>query len=188
MTEIIVCFLRSSSHLLEDHILNRVAALRAPGSAKEPMVHVELYFPDKGQQANGLSAGIHYGGTMFMYPKTFKRSDWVFHAIPASETQIKKAKAFCRRQVGAQFNYAGFYLPAMCNLTHNYRVHNSDYKRMPWYCSELVSYALLHAGIIDGTTAKISSTHPQQCYENLTDACDTYIASARNLQSTSIEL
>ena len=188
MTEIIVCFLRSSSHLLEDHILNRMAAYRAPGDSDEPMVHVELYFPDRNSSNNGLSAGIHYGGKMFLHAKTFKRSDWVFHAIPASEAQIKKAKAFCRRQIGAPFNYAGFYLPAMCNITHNYRVKNASHKRMPWYCSELVSYALLHAGIIDSTTAKISSYHPQQTYESLTGACDMYIASARNLQSTSIEL
>ncbi len=191
MTQIIVCYLRSSSDLLEDHILNRLAAFRAPRCSAqegEPMVHTELYFPDTNNRNTGLSAGIHYGGTMFMYPKSFKRSDWVFHSIPASSQQIAKAKAFCRRQMGATFNYAGFYLPPMCNVSHSYRVKNSGHKRMPWYCSELVSYALLHAGIIDNTTAKMAAAHPNQTFHAISEACDVFMDSARSLHDTSITL
>lgn len=187
---VIVCYLRSSSDLLEDHILNRLAALRAPGAQSNgaPIVHAELYFPDSNNRDTGLSAGIHYGGTMFMYPKKFKRSGWVFQSIPASTQQVAKAKAFCRRQIGAQFNYAGFYLPSMCNVSHAYRTRNACHKRMPWYCSELVAYALLHAGIVDDATAKAASVHPNQTYHAIADNCSTCMDSARSLLDTSIEL
>lgn len=191
MSQVIVCYLRSSSELLEDHVLNRLAAYRAPHSSHNdgaPMVHVELYFPDSTNRDAGLSAGIHYGGKMFMFPKRFQRNDWVFHAIPASHAQVAKAKSFCRRQVGAGFNYAGFYLPRACNVSHSYRVHNSGHKRMSWYCSELVSYALCHAGIIDSAVAKLASEHPNQTYHAIAESCDTFMDSARSLTSTSIEL
>ena len=187
---IIVCYLRSSSTLLQDHFLNRMAAIRAPATDdnSEPMVHVELYFPDPSDRDTGLSAGIHYGGRMFMFPKTFKRTDWTFHSVPATQRQVAKAKAFCRRQLGASFNYQGFFLPSPCNLTHSYRVRNADTKRMQWYCSELVSYALHHAGILDDAATKHASKHPTAMYNVMNDHCDTYMDSARSLKGNIIQL
>ena len=193
MTEgrkIIVCYLRASSAVLEDHILNRLAASFAPDSesADDAVVHVELYFPDQHNRDKGLSAGIHYGGRMFMFPKAFSRSDWTFHSIPATDRQVQLAKSFCERQRGAGFNYAGFFLPRVCNLGHSYRVRNSDTKRMPWYCSELVAYTLLHAGLLSGQDAADASVHPHAAYLTIQAQCDTYMDSARSLANQALDL
>ena len=125
---------------------------------------------------------------MFMFPKTFRRTDWTFHSVPVTERQLTRAKAFCRRQLGAGFNYQGFFLPSPCNIGHSYRVRNADTKRMPWYCSELVSYALHHAGVLDDTAAKLASSHPTATFNVMHDHVDTYMDSARSLKGDIIQL
>tara|TARA_Y100000310_G_C20496324_1_gene721715 strand:- start:246 stop:839 length:594 start_codon:yes stop_codon:yes gene_type:complete len=189
--QIIVCYLRASSTVLEDHILNRLAALFAPRSenpADSAIVHVELYFPDDSNRDTGLSAGIHYGGQMFMYPKSFRRSDWTFHSIPATQRQVTLAKAFCERQRGAPFNYAGFFMPQPCNIGHGYRMRNMDSARMPWYCSELVAYTLMHAGILDTGATLRARVHPQSSYDVIQEQCATYMDCARSLKGDILKL
>jgi hypothetical protein len=188
--KIIICYLKASSAVLEDHFLNRMAAAFAPKRNKsdDAVVHVELYFPDRHNRDTGVSAGIHYGGNMFMFPKAFSRSDWTFHSIPATDRQVALAKAFCERQRGAGFNYTGFFLKDACNLGHSYRVRNSDIKRMPWYCSELVAYTLLHAGILSDSDAREARVHPHAAYEIIQSRCNTYMDSARSLIDQSLTL
>jgi len=188
--KIVACYLRSSSALLDDHVLNRLAARFAPSThdGREPVVHVELFFPDKGNPDNGVSAGIHYGGQMFMHPKRFRRADWTFQSIPATETQVARAKQFCERQKGASFNHIGFFMPGMCNMGHSYRERNLATKKMPWYCSELVAYTLMHAGLIDSHCAKRARVHPQHVYDVIQDNCSVYVDCARSFRNTSLEL
>jgi len=188
--KILICYLRSGSQVLDDHILNRMAAWWAPSvdQGQEPVVHVELYFPDTSNRNTGVSAGIHYGGQMFMHPKSFRRNDWVFHSISATPHQVRLAKSFCERQRGAAFNYLGFYGPTMCNLGHQYRTRNIDTKVMPWYCSELVAYTLLHAGLLDDTAAREAAKHPQTAYNIIQETCGTYMDSARSLQGNILQL
>ena len=189
-SKIIVCYLKASSAVLQDHFLNRMAAAFAPKGpeSKDAVVHVELYFPDKGNRDRGLSAGIHYGGQMFMFPKAFSRSDWTFHSIAATDRQVSLAKNFCERQRGAGFNYPGFFLPDTCNLGHAYRLRNLDTKRMPWYCSELVAYTLLHAGILGDDDARAARLHPHAAYTIIQDRCHTYMDSARSLHGNILQL
>ena len=188
--KIIICYLKASSAVLEDHFLNRMAAAFAPKRNKsdDAVVHVELYFPDRHNRDTGVSAGIHYGGNMFMFPKAFSRSDWTFHSIPATDRQVGLAKQFCERQRGAGFNYAGFFLPRACNLGHSYRIRNLDTKRMPWYCSELVAYTLLHAGLIGEDAAYEARLHPHAAYNVIQQRCDTYMDSARSLKGRTLQL
>ena len=188
--KIIACYLRSSSALLDDHILNRLAARFAPQDKdnREPVVHVELFFPNEDNPEHGVSAGIHYGGQKFMHPKRFHRKDWTFQSIPATETQVSRAKQFCERQKGASFNHVGFFMPGMCNLGHAYRERHLAVKKMPWYCSELVAYTLMHAGIIDSRCAKIARVHPQHVYDILQDNCSVYVDCARSFRDTSLDL
>ena len=188
--KIVACYLRASSALLDDHILNRLAARFAPTThdGREPVVHVELFFPDKHNPGSGVSAGIHYGGQMFMHPKLFRRTDWTFQSIPATETQFSRAKQFCERQKGASFNHVGFFMPAMCNMGHSYRERNLSTKKMPWYCSELVAYTLMHAGVIDSQCTKIARLHPQHVYDAIQDNCSVYIDCARSFRNTLLEL
>ncbi len=188
--KIVACYLRSSSALLDDHVLNRLATYFAPPTMdnREPVVHVELYFPDENCPENGVSAGIHYGGQMFMHAKRFQRANWTFQSIPATENQVARAKRFCERQKGAPFNRFGFYMPAMCNMGHRYREQNLLTKKMPWYCSELVAYTLLHAGLIDTQCAKHARLHPQSMYDAIQESCNVFVDCARSFDSTTLEL
>ena len=137
----------------------------------------------------GLSAGIHYGGKVFMYPKLFSRKHWVFHAIPATQRQIEKAKEFFKVQQGASFNYRGFFGPEMCNISHSNRLislHNK--KRSQWFCSELVSYALMHAGILSSEDTLIARKHPNASYHVIQNKCDTFVDCARVVDQQNLQL
>jgi len=74
------CFLASTSELLEDHILNRLAAQTAPSTAKGsklgPKVHVELLFMPTG---NKITPTLNVGGAVYKdvqvsVPKTTRSS------------------------------------------------------------------------------------------------------------------
>ena len=190
--KIVVCYLRAGSAVLDDHILNRLAKYFAPryndGHDHEPVVHVELFFPNAVSDG-GLSAGIHYGGKVFMYPKTFSRKHWVFHSIPATPEQIKRAKEFFQSQQGASFNYRGFFCPEMCNIGHSTRLMCiNGKKRSQWYCSELVSYALMHAGILQEKDVLKARKHPNASYHVIQNKCSTFVDCARVLRSQQLEL
>lgn len=189
--KIIACYLRAGSSVLEDHILNRMAAYMAPkydGDEQDPVVHVELFFPNVDDTTTGLSAGICYGGQVFMHPKQFTRTNWEFHSIPVTEDQLRKAKAFCDRQRGAGFNYRGFFSPRPCGLGHDYRAARLATHKMPWYCSELVAYTLMHAGVLDGPNAYEASAHPNAAYNIIDTYCNTFIDCARNISHKRLEL
>jgi hypothetical protein len=189
--KIIICYLRADSDVLEDHILNRLAARLAPkydDDEREPVVHVEMFFPDLHDTSTGLSAGICYGGKVFMHPKRFSRTTWEFHSVPVTESQLYRAKEFSDRQRGASFNYRGFFMPQPCGLGHDYRSQRLATHKMPWYCSELVSYALMHAGVLEGDKAYLASKHPNATYQVIERHCDTFIDCARNLHKHKFEL
>lgn len=191
--KIVICYLRANSALLEDHFLNRLAQYFAPRAEHEdtqvpPVVHVELFFPGNNQNDTGLSAGIHYGGTTFLYPKTFSRKHWVFHSIPATARQVSLAKEFCRRQQGSSFNYRGFFAPSFLNISHATRLKGLESKRMPWYCSELATYALLHAGLIDDKEAIAAKVHPNAVYNVVQHCCNTFLDTARTITAKPLQL
>ena len=153
----------------------------------DPVVHVELYFPDAHGEG-GLSSGIHYGGTTFLHPKTFSRKNWVFHAIPATAEQVRAAKAFCGRQAGTEFNYRGFFLHSIFNISHATRMDGLDTKRMPWYCSELVAYTLHYANLLDAAGTIEARGHPNAAYNVIQNRCETYLDCARSLNGRKLEL
>lgn len=189
--KIIICYLRADSDVLEDHILNRMAANVAPtynNDERAPVVHVEMFFPNLRDESTGLSAGICYGGQVFMHPKKFSRPNWEFHSVPVTEAQLTKAKAFCDRQRGARFNYRGFFMPQPCGLGHSYRSQRLGTHKMPWYCSELVSYALMHAGVLNAENTYMASKHPNAAYHVIENHCDTFLDCARNIKQHKFEL
>lgn len=194
MSKIVICYLRADSQLLDDHILNRLASFFAPQYAQDkahekPVVHVELFFPDRAHAEKGVSSGIHYGGSAFMHPKAFSRKHWVFHSINATPDQVRRAKEFCRIQQGASFNYRGFFSPAFMNIGHATRIKGlKSNKRMPWYCSELTSYALYHAGILDDAQSIAARAHPHAAYHVIQECCDTYMDTARALNNKPLQL
>jgi len=193
--KIIVCYLRAGSAVLDDHILNRLAKYFAPRfddnstPALDPVVHVELFFPNTKNPSGGMSAGIHYGGKAFIHPKKFTRKNWVFHAIPATAAQIQRAKQFCERQRGSPFNHRGFYLPTMFNWSHASRVsgiHNN--RKMPWYCSELVAYTLMDAGILNREQTLLARTHPNATHHVIQNNCVTFVDCARVFKGKALHL
>lgn len=194
--KIIVCYLRAGSAVLDDHILNRLAKYFAPRFAsdqaehdQEPVVHVELFFPHAHNPEGGLSAGIHYGGRAFMHPKKFSRKNWVFHSIPATNEQVARAKAFCQRQEGSPFNNRGFYLPTFLNWSHSSRLSGIHAKKkMPWYCSELVAYTLMDAGLLDKEQTLLARTHPNAAYHVIQNSCNTFVDCARVLNGRPLSL
>ena len=59
---------------------------------------------------------------------------------------------------------------------------------MPWYCSELVAYTLMHAGVLDGPNAYEASSHPNAAYNIIDTYCNTFIDCARNFTNKRLEL
>lgn len=182
-----VCFLTSSSELLEKSILNTMAAKFAPYNTedREPMVHVELFFPTATSQNAilGHSCGIHYGGKVFCAPKRFSKNNWLFRTIPVTKAQYQKLLHFCKTQENGKFNYIGYYAP--CSLVpRGHRLQEPLIHEQSWYCSELVTSALEYAGLLE--RGSDSHTHPDRLYENIKDL--SYADCARSLSNTVLNL
>ena len=185
--KVMVCFLPSSSELLQKSILNSMAARFAPANSdnREPMVHVELFFPTASSNESilGHSCGIHYGGTVFCAPKKFSKRNWLFRTLSVTKDQHKKLLHFCKSQENGKFNYAGYYAP--CSLVpRRQRIQDPLINEQSWYCSELVSSALEYAGILE--IGGDSHTHPDRLFENIKDV--TYADCARSLETTILDL
>lgn len=182
---VMVCFLPASSDLLEKSVLNTMAAKLAPAvtdNRTHPMVHAELFFPEYEIEdtVGGESCGIHYGGTVFMAPKTFSRKNWLFRSIGVTQEQRDKLRNFCRKQVGGGFNYLGYYAP--CSLFSGTDVHNDQTRS--WYCSELAASALQHANVIDMDGN--AHLHPELLYQAVLDA--SFADCGRTVQFSKLQL
>jgi len=183
--KVLVCFVRSDSDLLQQgSILNRMAAYYGSGTREAPMVHAELFFPKPGASKSadvfGESCGIHYGGKVFMAPKTFSRNNWVFRTYSVSDDAYRKVKEFCADRVGDAFNYLGYFTP--CNLSRSTAPSNGR----SWYCSELVAAALHEGGLLDAKDLKYASAHPDLLYDTIVR--DTYADCGRNIESARLQV
>ncbi len=189
--KLMVCFLPSSSELLEKSVLNTLAAKLAPSTGanrSEPMVHAELFFPkyEMGDVVGGDSCGIHYGGKVFVSPKTFSRKNWVFRSISCTPEQYKSTMDFCQSQVGGGFNYLGYYAP--CNLFNNGGNTQNGMaldNMQSWYCSELTAAALRHSNILS-PSASDAHKHPESLYQAIMDV--SYADSARKFTPGALQL
>ena len=185
--KVMVCFLPSSSELLQKSFLNTMATRLAPKNKdnREPMVHVELFFPTSCSNDSmlGHSCGIHYGGQVFCAPKKFSKRNWLFRTIPISKPQHEKLLRFCKSQEKGKFNYAGYYAPCSLMPRKN-RIQEPLISEQSWYCSELVTSALEYAGVIEqGSDAH---RHPDCLYEHIKDL--TYADCARSLSTAVLDL
>lgn len=87
------CFLASTSELLEDHILNRLAASTAPstaeGSQLGPKVHVELLFMPTGKR---VAPKLNVGGAIYeevSAPKSATMRQSRFENVEEAKTDYK---------------------------------------------------------------------------------------------------
>jgi len=182
---VMVCFLPASSDLLEKSVLNTLAAKLAPAvtdGRQHPMVHTELFFPEYeiADSVGGKSCGIHYGGNVFLEPKTFSRKNWLFRSISVTPKQRSMVMEFCKQQVGGGFNYLGYYAP--CSLFSGTTEKTAPARS--WYCSELTAGALQHAGVLqrDG----VCHLHPELLYQTVVDV--SYADCGRSINLGKLEL
>lgn len=185
--KVMICFLPSSSDLLQKSWLNTMAAKLAPKNDenREPMVHVELFFPTRTSQDSilGHSCGIHYGGKVFYAPKQFSKKNWMFRTLPVTRQQHAKLLRFSKAQENGGFNYSGYYAPCSLMPRKN-RISEPLIEEQSWYCSELVASALEYANLLQpGSDAH---THPDALYEQVKDS--TYADCARSLDTAILKL
>lgn len=183
--KVTVCFVRSDSDLLQQgSVLNRLAAYYASGQREKPMVHAELFFPTSSSSnssvVSGQSCGIHYGGKVFMAPKTFSRKNWIFRTYSVTDKAYNAVKQFCADRVGDAFNYLGYFTP--CNLSQSTAPANGR----SWYCSELVAMALHEGGLIGADDMKYASSHPDLLYDTVVP--NTYADCSRNIVSAKLQV
>lgn len=189
--KVVVCFLPADSALLEDHWLNRAAAYRSPQRTDvpgaPPMVHTELFFPNEARNTSdsivGRSLGVHYGGQVFLAPKRFSKTHWEFQSLPCTEQQYQNMLKFARQQIGGAFNYMGYYTP--CGVSQSTRAL-SDHVTQNWYCSELVSHALWHGGLLQ--SPHVAGAHPQTLFDEVVQNGDTFHDTARDLTKADIKI
>ena len=165
-----VCALPANSELLERSWLNRAAAWRAGTRHKNPMVHMELFFPENADtlDASGLGVGIVYGGKVFVKPKMFHRSTWKFMGIPVTQLQFDRCLDWCRQREGCKFNKMGFY--GGCNQANRY------------YCSQLVGDCLRDNGVAELTNKQCS--HPNRLYDALQQETISFIGTPKLAERT----
>ncbi len=172
MKTIYVCFLENDEELMEQHILNRIAARLAPSSYKnKPKIHVELFFPSEHVDENadvmiGKACSIYYNKKVFLLQKQFSRKQWSFRKLnDISDTQYNKVYNFCKAHVGDPFNHLSYFTyPVNCKQVTPYwgRMFNMKPR---WFCSEICVEALKAGGIFEKDMHP--SIHPQELYSIL---------------------
>ena len=166
-----LAFLPADSELLESHWLNSMASKVAPSGNAIPKIHVELLFEEKSDEDDviGKACSIHYNGEVFLEPKRFSRKQWQFRKLSCTKHQAEDALNFCKAHVGEKFNHLGYFLhPVMpCQITPH-TMQTFGLSNTPrWYCSEIVSAALLTSGICDGIPV---SCHPEKLFQLVKDS------------------
>ena len=182
MPTLYVCFLENDQEIMEQHVLNRLAAMLS--SSDRAKIHVELFFPEEnhGDIVSGKACSIHYSGKVFLAKKNFSRKQWCFRTVNTSEDQYNRIKSFCEAHVGNNFNYLGYYLqPLNLPITPYHPMRFGFQPR--WFCSEICIEALKAGNVIDKNTN--ASMHPHELFEALQDA--TTADSVRNYKKLDIQ-
>lgn len=168
--QIMLCFVRSDSTILQESWLNSAASFFAPRAPRNsaPYIHAEILFVPKNNDLRnktdvyGEACSIVYGGKVHLQKKRFSRKEWEFRSIECTETQFKNMKNFCKEHVGDGFNHWGYFMYwtgifAPKPMFYTYLGMNPR-----WYCSEIV-IATLKAGDILKPSFP-SAEHPDRLY------------------------
>ena len=166
--QIMLCFVRSDSDILEASWLNRAASSLAhneDGSA--PFIHSELLFCPPGAASGkdsvaGLACSIVYGSTVHLETKRFSRKEWFFRSMTCSKGQYNEMMSFCQAVKGNGFNHLGYFLywspisPSPMSYTYLGLAPR-------FFCSEVVIAALKAGAILDSSVS--TSMHPNELYK-----------------------
>jgi hypothetical protein len=171
--QIMICFVRSDSAVLQESWLNTAASYFAPRAARTgaPYIHAELLFVPKNNalrnsaEVYGDACSIVYSGTVHMTKKRFSRKEWEFRSMECTEKQYKTMKNFCNEHVGESFNHVGYFMywAGIFAPKPIFYTYFGMYPR--WYCSEIVIGALKAGGILENTFP--SAEHPDRLYHHI---------------------
>ena len=164
MRELVLCFLDIQSEALEDNWLNRAAASIVPNCSRIrngkpcPIVHVEIWFRDTPK--DGYSCSICYNKRVHWHKKSFSRV-WSFRSIYCSEEAYSAIKSWCMMQRGCGFNTLGFFgMGLRLRMSGAWTTFFGFRPR--YFCSELVTKALVHGGILAKTQRTV--IHPEELF------------------------
>jgi len=167
--QIMLCFVRSDSSVLQESWLNTAASFFAPRAVRNgpPYIHAELLFPPKDNGAKkadlyGDACSIVYGGTVHFTKKRFSRKEWEFRSMECSEEQYNDMKDFCKLHVGDTFNHLGYFMYWAGMFAPKPMFYTYFGMRPKWYCSEIVIGALKKGGIFDNSFP--AAEHPDSLY------------------------
>lgn len=188
MPQLQLCFVRADSEILDPSMLNRAAAYMANSSdGQPPYIHVELLFVPRGRGADGGSdvvgeaCSIVYGSGVHLERKRFSRRQWVFRSIQVSEDEYERIYDYCRSHIGEKFNYMGYFM-FWSPLKISPHFYTKLGMKPRWFCSQIVTSALQHAGIIDENIS--TSVHPNDLYQMV--RLNTMADCGRNLDNVEI--
>ena len=167
--QIMICFVRSDSAVLQESWLNTAATYFASNSnGSAPYIHAELLFvPANNALQNqseiyGTACSIVYNGYVHLEKKRFSRKEWVFRSMECTEKQWKDMYSFCQNHKGDSFNHLGYYFYWTGILAPS--PYSYTYLGMSprWYCSEIVIAALKQGNLINQDVSE--GTHPNTLY------------------------
>ena len=166
--QIMLCFVRSDSDILESSWLNRAASsLASNEDGSAPFIHSELLFCPPGTSSGtdsvaGLACSIVYGGAVHLETKRFSRKEWFFRSMKCSKGQYNSMMDFCKSVKGNGFNHMGYFLYwspiSPSPMSYTYLGMSPRY-----FCSEVVIAALKSGAILDETVE--TSMHPNDLYK-----------------------
>lgn len=190
MPQLQLCFVRADSEILDPSMLNRAAAYMAKNkdSDQPPYIHVELLFVPNGRSENGVdvvgeACSIVYGSGVHLERKRFSKRQWVFRSVQCSDEEYNTIYNFCRDHRGEPFNYLGYFL-FWSPLKISPHFYNALGMSSRWFCSQIVTAALKHGGMIDESVS--ASLHPNELYHMV--KLNTMVDCGRNLDTVALKL
>lgn len=169
MRQIMLCFVRSDSSILQESWLNSAASLLAPRAPRNsvPYIHVEILFMPKnhGNQntdVSGEACSIVYGGNVHFIKKKFSRKEWEFRSLECSDTDFETMKNFCKLHTGDKFNYLGYFTYWLGIFSPKPSFYTLFGLKHRWYCSEIVIAALKAGNILKSSFP--TAEHPDRLY------------------------
>ena len=189
--QIMLCFVRSDSAVLQESWLNSAASALAPRNPRNgsPYIHVEILFVPKNNslrntaEVYGDACSIVYSGSVHLSKKRFSRKEWEFRSMECTEKQYNDMKTYCKQRVGEGFNHAGYFLYWAGFLAPKPMFYTYLGMSPRWYCSEIVIAALRAGNLIDENYP--SAEHPDNLYHHI--KTKSMIDCGRNMKEVTLQ-
>lgn len=189
--QIMLCFVRSDSSVLQESWLNSAASALAPRNPRNgsPYIHVEILFVPKNNQLRnksevyGDACSIVYSGTVHMQKKRFSRKEWEFRSMEVSEKDYNNMKNFCKEHQGDSFNHLGYFLYWTGPFAPKPTFYTYFGMGPRWYCSEIVIGALKAGNQLEEDYP--DAEHPDSLYHHIKE--HSMIDCGRNMKEIHLQ-